>query len=782
MLKRIGSTLNGHVGVEDLRDYVQNRSDRISELVETVLSLVSDFDAFDVLDLMRQREISAPSMGLGGEAHAAAVEIIAVILLSRGSRTAKNSPSQSSANEHVEFLHAAATEILQLGNFSLLLKAEADEDGLADLQAQNLINGLNIRNLQYQAIHDSINELLFGDSGVDIDSLGFAFSDFIAVREAIRHSYESKFIGAVAELNRVASEWNKDRSKPQSVEEVENGRKAVFDAFLIPGTRASFSANEISQLAGVEIEKTEAVLNLFSVEFQAGSATQAVLDFIDGNNPFASAPLIRDISGNYIQVSVEIGTDKFRQVYEQIFSGKNSNPEYPKIRQQVSESLAVHYVQKILESSATYTSLEYFAPQDNQQAEILSAEAKQVNKFGKKCEADALFLVEDVAICVEVKGQSISGAAKQGSNRWLLRDLKGLIGKASRQAQRLETLIESNHGIWLADQKWLDLSHIHEVRSIVVSLEDVAPLSINVDGLTRAGIISGDKFPWIVSIHDLAVITSVLDRAPEFLLYLRRRTESLIAKRFTAMDELDLFMHFLHGGLYVEPDPDLIFKKYPNSVPPTNASRKLFRSQPSSIFVGSLTDELDSWINFGEIEEDVPKPTFSSNLQVLEIVDFLHQDFKPGWFRFAADLLNLSSESQVSLVENLLNVARRTRTDKNHHSFLMCFAGPWGFPSIYVYSRSPSQLIKDAIFNLSIYMKAKQHQLGSDRALGLVISGDGRILAQNYLNELPSESPELDELVQRMNLVSTVDMARPVPPSVKHKQKPKAKKRRKKKR
>jgi hypothetical protein len=62
--------------------------------------------------------------------------------------------------------------------------------------------------------------------------------------------------------------------------------------------------------------------------------------------------------------------------------------------------------------------------------------------------------------------------------------------------------------------------------------------------------------------------SEVLDRPAEFQLYLQRRTDPGVSKYFWSSDELDLFMLFLRGGLYVEPNPpgwfrfgaDLLFR------------------------------------------------------------------------------------------------------------------------------------------------------------------------------------------------------------------------------
>ena len=62
------------------------------------------------------------------------------------------------------------------------------------------------------------------------------------------------------------------------------------------------------------------------------------------------------------------------------------------------------------------------------------------------------------------------------------------------------------------------------------------------------------KPPWTASLHDLATIAAVSDRPSEFLHYLRVRTDSPATNHFWAFDELDLYMLFLQGDLWVEAD------------------------------------------------------------------------------------------------------------------------------------------------------------------------------------------------------------------------------------
>jgi hypothetical protein len=204
----------------------------------------------------------------------------------------------------------------------------------------------------------------------------------------------------------------------------------------------------------------------------------------------------------------------------------------------------------------------------------------------------------------------------------------------------------------------------------------------------------------------------VLDRPSEFLLYLRRRrrrTEPTTSRRFRAIDELDLFMHFLSGGLYLEPDPDLVHSLNPGTAPPTAADYRRFEAQAEAIRVDVHTDPLDAWMDRADHDTGQSKPEFRSAPGVLAIVDFLEDGHKPGWLRFGADLLNIDSDGQKSLLMSLKRIVDRTRADNTHHSFSSGYAGAWGFPILFGYTKERGKPFDGAREDLETYMVAKKH-------------------------------------------------------------------------
>jgi hypothetical protein len=65
---------------------------------------------------------------------------------------------------------------------------------------------------------------------------------------------------------------------------------------------------------------------------------------------------------------------------------------------------------------------------------------------GHETEGDGLFIIEDVAICLEVKGRTISEPARRGDIARLKTEIGKTFGDGARQARRLENLIQTNGG------------------------------------------------------------------------------------------------------------------------------------------------------------------------------------------------------------------------------------------------------------------------------------------------------------------------------------------------
>lgn len=743
-------------------DYAIRAPAIIAEQVQNIANSLLDADAFDVIELMRMREMPMTLEGYReslSDQLPAAIELVALILLTRGQRAPLAAPTRNTRPaELIPDLHDRAGEILTLGAFDLLSAGERNEFGpLTSLSAQYVMHDLMVQYKQYSHINDDINESLFATHHLGnllLESIGFSFEDYCSVRDAVIQVPNEKFFAIRDTIGKQLKQRVEMENDPAYRKDV---RTALMSLLELPGKRASFTTQEIAEASSVPADRTQAVLDFFSLSFNSTDDPLAVVTkFLTGDNPFWSASLIKDEDGNYIQTGKPIGTDCFRHLAEQALKADSRKfRRYERRRSLVSEQLALKHLDTLLSPDKSYVNLKYFRANAGIELCELGPQAGDINPIAEQTEADGLLIIEDVAVCVEVKAKSISSQARRGNVQRLSADLRDTVGSATNQALRLENHIRTNRGLWLENREWLDLSGVRELRSVTVYLDDFGPLSTALDELVRAEVLGSDRFPWLVTLHDLSVIAEIVDRPAEFLLYLRRRTESEVSLKFSAIDELDLFMLFLSGGLWVEPDPDRVSKEFLGVSHSTEKERRRYQESAIPTKVMTQTDPLDAWVYFqeGSSEVEVTKPSFSILPHTTQIVDFLRDGHKPGWFRFSADLLNLSTESQESLGDMVDSLVLATRKDGFHHSSVMGFAVAWGYPTLFMGTKPPEMSVEEATDRLAIYGFAKKHQLRSDRALMLVFDEQQRIMSILYDNSLPMENKELDDIIAEMGLI-----------------------------
>lgn len=762
--------ISDRIGEGSIEDYSRRSSAIIERNVQKLSSLTDNFDAFDILELVRMFETpmmldnfrESTSHHLPG-----VVTLCALILAARGARRSTIAESEPPSTV-ISQIHEIGQEILIAATFAGLSAGRVNRYGpLTSLAAQYTAQEINVKYKQYVDIYDDITGKLFSSSTAGTilqEAAGFSYEDLIAVRDAITKVHSAKFDIAREALAEIAETWAEAGHNDQPDDVIERGRHAFDNMLVHPGDRATVTVEEIAETASLSPAIVSSVMSRFAYPFQAADAVVLAKNFVDGWDPFRELGLMVDADEQYIMIHGPIGMDHFRQMAEEAIKGTANSlwHRYDRHRTRVSEGLTVEALESLLGTKCQHVQLKYFKPRNGIDADQLGRHAVGITSLGDETEADALFIVEDVAICVEVKGRSVSTPAREGHVKKLANDLRKTIGEATSQALRLESLIETNEGLWLGDQSWLDLSGIHEIRSIAVCLDDIGPLGTALDELVRAGVVGSTRFPWIVSLHDLIVVSRIVERPAEFLLYLRRRTESGISLRFHAVDELDLFMLFMKGGLNVSPDPAEVYAKHPEAGPPRSADLKQFRKDSVLTRVGTHTDDLDAWMYYrsGQSVSTSTKPRYTAGSEVVRIVDFLAQDKKPGWFRFSSDLLNLASDAELRLRLDIKRILAKTMSDAAYHTMLHCYAGSWGFPTLFIATCPPTMRFQDASDQLYTYLLAKKHQLRSDRALAIVLSTEGEIVSVRYDNSLPTDDPELDGLGRTLGLVAPAQMQR----------------------
>jgi hypothetical protein len=745
--------------------------------VAAMVDAVRELDAFDVIELMRLREMPvAPVVALapGYDGSGAAIDLVSLVCLSRPRRRPGGKACESIQPHHaIDDLHARATRLLRLAQFMHGLSAMlAADDPLARLAFEYQSYLVGVRNLRYDSVEAEHDTALFGRADISAllrEHLGFTYGEFTTVRSAIQERYSRILTGLRDETGDIMMRCRAEGREPTE-DEARVFRQSMSDFMFRPGKRASFTMSDIAGESGLEADRVETVLSAFGIEFDgAQDAAAAVGAFLRGVNPLGRTCLIRDEDGNYLMTGSQIGTDSLRVIAETALKADDRAwRRYDRVRADMSEAAALGAVSRAIGTPTTYPNLCYYGPRQGQDLTGLGAACPSPHAIGDQTECDGLFVIGDVAICVEVKGRTIADPARRGDRARLATEIKKIFSEGARQAQRLEQLISSNHGVWLDNGSWLDLAAVREVRAVVVGLDDFGPLAVALGDLQRAGLLGEGSLPWIASLHDLEVISKVIDRPAEFLLWLRRRADSGVATYYRGSDELDLFMLFLDGGLYVEPDPEEVRRDHPTAGPSRSHARKKHRWEARPTIIGTHTNPLDAWMYWteGTSPYEADKPALNTHPAAQEIVDFLGASRKPGWLRFGADLLGLAGAAQKKLGDSLRDIAKKARADGQWHTLAFAYAGLWGHPTLFAIAQPRNQTRDEAMMEkLQTYMAAKKHQLRSDRSLGLLLDHDRQIVDTIYMNNTPEDNPGLDALGDAIGLMSIEESHRPAPPS-----------------
>ncbi|MFC6486344.1 hypothetical protein ACFQGN_36545 [Streptomyces goshikiensis] len=236
----------------------------------------------------------------------------------------------------------------------------------------------------------------------------------------------------------------------------------------------------------------------------------------------------------------------------------------------------------------------------------------------------------------------------------------------------------------------------------------------------RAGLLAADNIPWTVSLHDLELITELVPRPAEFLLYLRRRRDPDVTVMFRAPDEMDLFLYFFEAGLWVEPDPVQVRAAFPFLPEPATAELRRYRTRKPA-FLTSRTDALDQWFHTrgrdGAHSVRAPRPAMVPS-PLAPLVDELQSRNVTGWLSIGATLLSGATDVQREFArhgdELLDNPSPKGRSLTVPLTASVDPAEGW----LFVWATRPAGADPDETDRrLRDYLRAKKHQLGLPRGV-----------------------------------------------------------------
>ncbi|MEU1691234.1 hypothetical protein ABZ590_06575 [Streptomyces hirsutus] len=756
----------------------------LKKSLDELVSLTAPYDPWDLVELLRVRcTPPAPAAGQGSdpEAIAALVELVAVAVAGDGRKetTQRAIAETPLAAPVIDRLHRLALECLHRGSEAVAFQAAADaaEDALARIRVGATLREMTVRNQVYPHMLRDTLRALFGTPEVEADcreALGFTVDDAIAVLDAcceLRGRVWDERMAAVASTSRLAVFLAEAAERGEIPDRDLDGpreralvgvREAKEKASSNPADAIALDARQLAAHTGLVPDLVSAVIDVFTLKPLQQNPREAALAFLTGTSPLRMTPLLRDASGRVLLVHDALHLPAIRETFEQSLKDANRWAAYSKHRGTYLEEAAAELLRRHLPQADVHSGFEYFVP--DPAAPVPQAEPA---RYTKRAEGDVLVVADDIAIIVEAKAVALNPRARAGDSMRLRRDLTRIVTDAAAQAQRLRERIETDHGVRLRDGRWLDLAHVREVHTVAISLEDLSGIATTTADLVRTGLLPPGNLPWTVSLHDLQVISELIARPAELVLYLRRRTDTETTQKFQAVDELDLFLHFYEGGLYVEPDPDRIAREFPQFGPPTVAARRR-RNAETATLLTSCTDRLDAWYFYqlGHTRTPVEKPAMKADAGVLALIDEITTLARPGWLAVATTLLDGSAATQRQFASAADLIRKQSTADGLPHSVTLIGGTSQLDTHVLIWTSVPHPAQRAQIHEFLLgYLRAKKHQMQTARAAGFLIDArSGKVIDFLFDNRPPGPDPELDQLAAEMGLQPTSSMPHSLPP------------------
>lgn len=446
--------------------------------------------------------------------------------------------------QHMEGWKSQVDSIIQLANLVHLNRATSNGafDPIAKIRSSTRLSEVLMRNSSYPGIVKATLIDLFEEPSIKsalIDLIGFDLMTALNVLEA----------SDAIQMDKMSSRFNKMRAQMEQamatqgdpteaqLEQVRNQLDSTWDP---PDEDVSLSPAEIADRLEIEEKLVEKVLIEFALSSELGSPHSVVDDFMTGDNPLRTNPLVSNDDGRFMLVHPSLVLPAVRENSEQKLKGSSAYwAEYQTHRGKYLETETSDCLSVVLPGAQIYSGFEYF---------VAASETEQQGAhahYTKLVEGDLLFLLDDVAVIAEAKAVALALRSRAGDTRRLRNDLTRIIAKASEQADRLKKLIEDG-GFRLKDGAWVDTSRVREIHTIAVSLEDLSGVSTATADLLQAGLLEANSIPWTISLNDLRLITKLVDKSAVamFLLYLRRRRHPEVTVMYGAVDELDFFLYF----------------------------------------------------------------------------------------------------------------------------------------------------------------------------------------------------------------------------------------------
>ena len=678
--------IGGYDRVSDPSGFLETK---LNSLVTRLRGLAEDFDPARVIGVLRMESFAAglndgSHQPLNGEKdYSISLVEVATLALYCGSQvdSASSFPEPAIGDgglgEVSEKIFDTLRQIRVVITVLQLYRA-AQVSPQAQVAARHSAARQWIRETTYSPALMDINHELFSVRKIDEllkKTRSYSFGEVESVFEWLARSMNERFYDASTQLLELYN-----RRSQLTEDETEQARQALTQMLAPSFEGVTVSASEVARDTGQHEPIVQRILEDFSIDLAEIPQDQVESMLVEGSNPLFEFPLVRDRENRFLIPDEAL-----------LAPGVKRNLETTLLTANASQNAYSNHRGRFLETRLSEI-LARFLPQ----AELL----ENINfrtSDNRRGEADVVLLLGDVAIIFEAKAGTIFKLGETVTVPKFRKRLHQNIARASKQVEKMRHVIEETKCIQLERGQPIDLSEIREVHTVIVTLDDLLDLSAQPLDLVDAKILEKeDQLPWVVSLGDLQLILDLIGEPSELLVYLRRRRDPVIARKYWSTDELDLFQMFRRTGLWAEDEADADIPE----------------------LVMSMTSDVDAWF-YGDAEsQPVMKET-----PLLRYVRQSRMKELSHWFEFGATLLSIDENSQEVILDGIRKLVDKTRADFMPHDLTLFFEDrPPNQPGCLVVFRSKGSIefTEDKV-RFARYLKAKKTQCQAGRAFACVI-------------------------------------------------------------
>lgn len=593
---------------------------------------------------------------------------------------------------------------------------------LDDLHRETITAELVIRNPGYPHHLDEVLISLFQpfDSWF-LKTLGFTIADLLSIDKAVRDLVNKRFLDgrtiaqtfekqfhvefeefkksghATSERHRIYFEMLRPLSAGQVKRAITDLHAVSF--FTRLGAEFSFTAQELSETSGVAVERVNATLRVFSLQFGSVRA-----DFLwpKPDHPLKQKPFIQH-EDRFMCPNTKLFAWAIRPMLERLLNPDTKTcPEatkdvwakYSDKRADFLENESLRLLSLALRRATTYQNLKYEFQHDGRM---------------QSGELDGLIIFDKTLILLEAKAGNFPLKARAGFRDAIRENLKKLVAEAHQQALNAKNFIEASEKpiFQLADgnQLALDKRQFERVIMVVVTLEPLDLFCANLHQTVDLGLFPSGELPWVLQLFDLRVIAEAIEFPSQLVHYLQRRLRVHRIKKLEAHDDLDWFGCYLFDGL--------VFDQYEHAGPDT-------------IRLGSFTTGFDDYYFFEQGIRKTPTemPRQKMPEEFRQIVLGIDASGLKEHSEAVSLLLDFDDDAKEQFAETFARHLKEADQFGRINNFSVKLPDKKFGATCFV---CPPHRVQEASFDFSSFVELMKYDAKADRWLGILcISGQSQ--------------------------------------------------------